>query len=168
MLFRSIVGNADYPTEAIGENSRKFRQLGLGYANIGALLMANGLPYDSEQGRALAAGLTALMTGHAYRTSAQIASHTGPFEGYAPNADAMLRVIRKHRSAADEIDGDLVPEALLSAAKNAWDEAVALGERHGFRNAQATVLAPTGTIGLMMDCDTTGIEPELEIGRAHV
>ena len=106
------------------------------------------------------------MTGHAYRTSAQIASHTGPFEGYAPNADAMLRVIRKHRAAADEIDGDLVPEALLSAAKNAWDEAVALGERHGFRNAQATVLAPTGTIGFMMDCDTTGVEPDFSLVKS--
>jgi ribonucleoside-diphosphate reductase alpha chain len=158
-----VVGNSDYPTEKIGENARQFRQLGLGYANLGSLLMARGLPYDSDGGRAWAGAITALMTGHAYRTSAQIASHTGPFEGYAPNADAMLRVIRKHRSAADEIDGDLVPEALLSAAKNAWDEAVALGERHGFRNAQATVLAPTGTIGLMMDCDTTGIEPELAL-----
>jgi ribonucleoside-diphosphate reductase alpha chain len=114
-------------------------------------------------GRAWAGAITALMTGHAYRTSAQIAAHTGPFAGYEPNADAMLRVIRKHRAAADEIDGDLVPEALLSAAKNAWDEAVSLGERDGFRNAQATVLAPTGTIGLMMDCDTTGIEPELAL-----
>jgi ribonucleoside-diphosphate reductase alpha chain len=158
-----LVGNSDYPTEKIGENARQFRQLGLGYANLGSLLMARGLPYDSDAGRAWAGAITALMTGHAYRTSAQIAGHTGPFAGYEPNADAMLRVIRKHRAAADEIDGDLVPEALLSAAKNAWDEAVSLGERHGFRNAQATVLAPTGTIGLMMDCDTTGIEPELAL-----
>ena len=158
-----LVGNSDYPTEKIGENARQFRQLGLGYANLGSLLMARGLPYDSDGGRAWAGAITALMTGHAYRTSAQIAAHTGPFAGYEPNADAMLRVIRKHRAAADEIDGDLVPEALLSAAKNAWDEAVSLGERNGFRNAQATVLAPTGTIGLMMDCDTTGIEPELAL-----
>ena len=158
-----LVGNSDYPTEKIGENARQFRQLGLGYANLGSLLMARGLPYDSDAGRAWAGAITALMTGHAYRTSAQIAAHTGPFAGYEPNADAMLRVIRKHRAAADEIDGDLVPEALLSAAKNAWDEAVSLGERDGFRNAQATVLAPTGTIGLMMDCDTTGIEPELAL-----
>ncbi|MFM8999724.1 MAG: vitamin B12-dependent ribonucleotide reductase [Actinomycetota bacterium] len=158
-----LVGNSDYPTEKIGENARQFRQLGLGYANLGSLLMARGLPYDSDAGRAWAGAITALMTGHAYRTSAQIAAHTGPFAGYEPNADAMLRVIRKHRAAADEIDGDLVPEALLSAAKNAWDEAVSLGERNGFRNAQATVLAPTGTIGLMMDCDTTGIEPELAL-----
>ncbi len=158
-----LVGNSSYPTEKIGENARAYRQLGLGYANIGALLMARGLPYDSDGGRAWAGAITALMTGHAYRTSAKIAEAMGPFKGYAPNADAMLRVMRKHRSAADEIDGDMVPEALLSAAKNSWDEAVALGELHGFRNAQASVLAPTGTIGLMMDCDTTGIEPELAL-----
>ena len=103
------------------------------------------------------------MTGQAYRTSARIAEAMGPFDGYAPNADAMLRVMRKHRAAADEIDAELVPEAMLSAAKQSWDEAVALGEQHGYRNAQATVLAPTGTIGLMMDCDTTGIEPELAL-----
>jgi ribonucleoside-diphosphate reductase alpha chain len=125
--------------------------------------MARGLPYDSDGGRAWAGAITALMTGHAYRTSARIAAVMGPFEGYAPNADAMLRVMRKHREAVDQIDGDLVPEAVLSASKNAWDEAVSLGEAHGFRNAQATVLAPTGTIGLMMDCDTTGIEPELAL-----
>ncbi|GIV00254.1 MAG: ribonucleoside-diphosphate reductase subunit alpha [Actinomycetota bacterium] len=158
-----IVGPAEYPTEKIAQNARAFRQLGLGYANLGALLMARGLPYDSDAGRAWAGAITALMTGHAYRTSAKIAEVMGPFEGYPPNRDAMLRVIRKHRAAVDEIDGDLVPEALLSAARNAWDEAVSLGERFGFRNAQATVLAPTGTIGLMMDCDTTGIEPELAL-----
>ena len=158
-----VVGNSDYPTEKIGENARQYRQLGLGYANLGSLLMARGLPYDSDGGRAWAGAITAIMTGHAYATSARIAEITGPFEGYGPNADAMLRVMRKHRSAADEIDGDLVPEALLSAAKNSWDEAVALGERYGYRNAQASVLAPTGTIGLMMDCDTTGIEPELAL-----
>ncbi len=158
-----IVGPSDYPTEKIAENAKAYRQLGLGYANLGALLMARGLAYDSDAGRAWAGAITALMTGHAYRTSARIAEALHPFEGYPPNADAMLRVIRKHRAAADGIDGDLVPEALLSAAKNAWDEAVGLGEAHGFRNAQATVLAPTGTIGLMMDCDTTGIEPELAL-----
>jgi ribonucleoside-diphosphate reductase alpha chain len=158
-----VVGESSYPTEKIGENARTFRQLGLGYANLGALLMARGLPYDSDQGRAWAGAITALMTGWAYRTSAHIASVMGPFEGYAPNADAMLRVMRKHRAAADEIDGDAVPEALLSAARQSWDEAVSLGEGHGYRNAQATVLAPTGTIGLMMDCDTTGIEPELAL-----
>ena len=158
-----IVGPADYPTEKIGENARAYRQLGLGYANLGALLMARGLAYDSDAGRAWAGAITALMTGQAYRTSARIAEVMGPFEGYAPNADAMLRVMRKHRSAADEIDGDLVPEALLSAAKQSWDDAIAFGVKHGYRNSQATVLAPTGTIGLMMDCDTTGIEPELAL-----
>jgi ribonucleoside-diphosphate reductase alpha chain len=158
-----IVGEADYPTKAIGENARAFRQLGLGYANLGALLMARGLPYDSDAGRAWAGALTSIMTGWAYRTSARIAGVTGPFEGYLPNADPMLRVMRKHRAAAEDIDGELVPEAVLSAAKQSWDEAVGLGERHGYRNAQASVLAPTGTIGLMMDCDTTGIEPELAL-----
>jgi ribonucleoside-diphosphate reductase alpha chain len=158
-----IVGNSDYPTDAIGRNAKAFRQLGLGYANLGALLMARGLPYDSDAGRAWAGAITALMTGWAYRTSARIAEVTGPFAGFTPNRDAMLRVMRKHRAAADEIDGDAVPEAVLSGARQAWDEAIALGEQHGYRNAQATVLAPTGTIGLMMDCDTTGIEPDLAL-----
>ena len=158
-----VVGPADYPTEKIGLNARAYRQLGLGYANLGALLMARGLPYDSDAGRAWAGAITALMTGQAYRTSARIAEAMGPFEGYEPNADAMLRVMRKHRAAADEIDGDVVPEALLSAAKQSWDDAIAFGAKHGYRNSQATVLAPTGTIGLMMDCDTTGIEPELAL-----
>ncbi|HSJ51711.1 MAG TPA: vitamin B12-dependent ribonucleotide reductase [Actinomycetota bacterium] len=158
-----IVGNSDYPTEKIGLNARAFRQLGLGYANLGALLMARGNAYDSDGGRAWAGAITALMTGQAYRTSARIAEVMGPFEGYPPNADAMLRVMRNHRAAADEIDGDLVPEALLSAARQSWDDAIAFGTKHGYRNAQATVLAPTGTIGLMMDCDTTGIEPELAL-----
>ncbi|HJS26299.1 MAG TPA: vitamin B12-dependent ribonucleotide reductase [Actinomycetota bacterium] len=158
-----VVGPADYPTEKIGENARAYRQLGLGYANLGALLMARGLAYDSDAGRAWAGAITALMTGQAYRTSARIAEAMGPFEGYEPNADAMLRVMRKHRAAADEIDGELVPEGLLSAARQSWDDAIAFGAKHGYRNAQATVLAPTGTIGLMMDCDTTGIEPELAL-----
>jgi ribonucleoside-diphosphate reductase alpha chain len=158
-----IVGNSSYPTEKIERNARAFRQLGLGYANLGALLMARGLPYDSDGGRAWAGAITALMTGHAYRTSAGIADVTGPFAGFAPNRDAMLRVMRKHRAAADEIDPELVPEGLLSAAKSSWDEAITLGEKHGYRNAQASVLAPTGTIGLMMDCDTTGIEPDLAL-----
>ncbi|MEX2275945.1 MAG: vitamin B12-dependent ribonucleotide reductase [Actinomycetota bacterium] len=158
-----IVGNSDYPTEKIGRNARAFRQLGLGYANLGALLMARGLPYDSDGGRAWAGALTALMTGQAYGTSARIAAVTGPYAGYPPNRDAMLRVIRKHRAKADDIDPELVPEGLLSAAKSSWDQAASLGEQHGFRNAQASVLAPTGTIGLMMDCDTTGIEPELAL-----
>jgi ribonucleoside-diphosphate reductase alpha chain len=158
-----IVGNSDYPTDAIGMNARSYRQLGLGYANLGALLMARGLPYDSDAGRAWAGAITALMTGQAYRTSARIAEVTGPFDGYPPNADPMLRVMRKHRAVADEIDGELVPEGLLSAAKQSWDDAIAFGTKHGYRNSQATVLAPTGTIGLMMDCDTTGIEPELAL-----
>jgi ribonucleoside-diphosphate reductase alpha chain len=158
-----VVGESDYPTEKIAENARAYRQLGLGYANLGALLMARGLPYDSNAGRAWAGAITAIMTGQAYRTSARIAEVMGPFEGYEPNADAMLRVTRKHRAAADEIDDELVPEGVLSAAKQSWDEAVSLGEQFGYRNAQASVLAPTGTIGLMMDCDTTGIEPELAL-----
>ncbi|HEX6581825.1 MAG TPA: vitamin B12-dependent ribonucleotide reductase [Actinomycetota bacterium] len=158
-----LVGESSYPTEKIGINARAYRQLGLGYANLGALLMARGLAYDSDAGRAWAGAITALMTGHAYRTSALVAEAMGPFEGYDPNADAMLRVMRKHREAADAIEGELVPEGLLSAAKHSWDEAISLGERHGYRNAQASVLAPTGTIGLMMDCDTTGIEPELAL-----
>jgi ribonucleoside-diphosphate reductase alpha chain len=158
-----LVGESSYPTEKIGINARAYRQLGLGYANLGALLMARGLAYDSDAGRAWAGAITALMTGHAYRTSALVAEAMGPFEGYDPNADAMLRVMRKHREAADAIEGEFVPEGLLSAAKHSWDEAISLGERHGYRNAQASVLAPTGTIGLMMDCDTTGIEPELAL-----
>jgi len=141
-----IVGNSDYPTDAIARNAKDFRQLGLGYANLGALLMARGLPYDSDAGRAWAGAITALMTGWAYRTSARIAEVMGPFAGFPPNRDPMLRVMRKHRAAADEIDAELVPEALLSAAKQAWDEAIALGEEHGYRNAQATVLAPTGCL----------------------
>jgi len=156
-----LVGNADYPTKAIGENSIKFRQLGLGYANLGALLMANGLPYDSEEGRAWAAGLTALMTGHAYATSAKTAARMGPHAGYHENVEPMLRVLRKHQSAASQINEDLVPAEILCAAQEAWDEAVELAEIHGVRNAQASVLAPTGTIGLLMDCDTTGVEPDL-------
>jgi ribonucleoside-diphosphate reductase alpha chain len=156
-----LVGAADYPTEKIGENSRKFRQLGLGYANIGALLMASGLAYDSDAGRAWAAAITALMTGHAYATSARTAGRMGPHEGYAENAEPMLNVLRMHRDASYQIDDRLAPAEILQAAQSAWEEAVDLGTRHGVRNAQATVLAPTGTIGLLMDCDTTGIEPDL-------
>ena len=161
-----LVGNADYPTEAIGDNSRKFRQLGLGYANLGALLMAEGLPYDSPAGRAWAGALTALMTGHAYATSARTAGRMGPFAGYAENQDAMLNVLRMHRGETAKIDEELVPPELLSAAQQSWDEAVELGEQYGVRNSQSTVLAPTGTIGLMMDCDTTGIEPDLALTKA--
>ncbi|MDE3064063.1 MAG: vitamin B12-dependent ribonucleotide reductase, partial [Acidobacteriota bacterium] len=156
-----IVGAADYPTEKIAENSRKFRQLGLGYANLGALLMASGLAYDSDAGRAWAGAITALMTGHAYATSARTAGRMGPHQGYAENAEPMINVLKMHREAASEIDSSLAPAEVLEAATAAWDEAVELGMRHGVRNAQASVLAPTGTIGLLMDCDTTGIEPDL-------
>jgi ribonucleoside-diphosphate reductase alpha chain len=156
-----IVGAADYPTEKIGENSRKFRQLGLGYANLGALLMASGLAYDSDQGRAWAAAITALMTGRAYATSARTAGRMGPHEGYAENAEPMLNVLRMHRDASYQIDATKAPADILQAAQHAWEDAVDLGTRHGVRNAQASVLAPTGTIGLLMDCDTTGIEPDL-------
>src|SRR5438094_5290850 len=158
-----VVDNSSYPTQEIERNAHAFRELGLGYANLGALLMSLGLPYDSDGGRAWAGAITALMTGWAYRTSARIAEVTGPFAGFTPNRDAMLRVMRKHRAAADEIDGDAVPEAVLSAARRVWDEALATGERDGFRNSQATVLAPTGTIAFMMDCNTTGIEPDIAL-----
>ena len=156
-----LVGNADYPTVPIGENSLKFRQLGLGYANLGALLMALGLPYDSDEGRALAGAITSLMTGHAYALSARTASRMGAFAGYAENAEHMLRVLDQHRAAAATIDEELVPPALLSAAQQSWDTACELAAEVGVRNSQASVLAPTGTIGLMMDCDTTGVEPDL-------
>jgi len=156
-----LVGNADYPTEPIGETSRRFRQLGIGYANLGAMLMALGLPYDSEAGRAWAAGITALMTGHAYATSARTAARMGPFAGYADNAEHMLRVLDMHRQEAANIDEELLPHELLSAAQQSWDSACEIAEDFGVRNSQASVLAPTGTIGLMMDCDTTGIEPDL-------
>jgi ribonucleoside-diphosphate reductase alpha chain len=156
-----LVGRADYPTDPIGENARKFRQLGLGYANLGALLMALGLAYDSDGGRAWAAAITSLMTGHAYATSARTAGRMGPFAGYTENEEPTLRVLEQHREAAAHIDEELVPADLLSAAQQSWDEAVELGHEFGVRNSQASVLAPTGTIGLMMDCDTTGIEPDL-------
>jgi ribonucleoside-diphosphate reductase alpha chain len=156
-----IVGNADYPTEKIAENSRRFRELGIGYANIGALLMAQGLPYDSDQGRAWAGAITALMTGHAYATSARTAARMGPFAGYHDNVEPMTNVLKMHRDAVAGIDEEQVPTELLSAAQEAWDLAVELGEQYGTRNSQASVLAPTGTIGLLMDCDTTGVEPDL-------
>jgi ribonucleoside-diphosphate reductase alpha chain len=156
-----LVGNADYPTEKIGATARAFRQLGLGYANLGALLMALGLPYDSDEGRAWAASITALMTGHAYAVSARTAARIGPFDGFEANREPMLRVLDQHRAAAAELDSELAPRAVLAAALEAWDEACAEGATHGVRNSQASVLAPTGTIGLMMDCDTTGIEPDL-------
>jgi len=156
-----LVGNADYPTESIAETSRRFRQLGLGYANLGALLMALGLPYDSDAGRAWAAAITALMTGHAYEVSARTAARMGPFAGFAENREHMLRVLDMHRQEAANIDEELVPADVLSAAQEAWDAACDLGDVYGVRNSQASVLAPTGTIGLLMDCDTTGIEPDL-------
>jgi ribonucleoside-diphosphate reductase alpha chain len=156
-----LVGNADYPTVPIGETSRRFRQLGIGYANLGALLMAMGLPYDSDAGRAWAGAITALMTGHAYATSAKTAARMGPFAGYTENAEHMNRVLGMHRAAASGIDEELVPTDLLSAAQESWDHAVEWAELYGVRNSQASVLAPTGTIGLLMDCDTTGIEPDL-------
>jgi ribonucleoside-diphosphate reductase alpha chain len=156
-----IVGAADYPTEKIAENSRKFRQLGIGYANLGALLMASGLAYDSDEGRAWAAAITALLTGHAYATSARTAGRMGPHDGYAPNAEPMLNVLRMHRDASYQIDATKAPADILEAAQHSWEDAVDLASRHGVRNAQASVLAPTGTIGLLMDCDTTGIEPDL-------
>jgi ribonucleoside-diphosphate reductase alpha chain len=156
-----IVGNADYPTERITENSRRFRELGIGYANLGALLMAEGLPYDSDRGRAWAAAITALMTGHAYATSARTAARMGPFAGYHENVEPMLSILRMHRDAVAGIDEEEVPTDLLCAAQEAWDLAVELGEQYGVRNSQASVLAPTGTIGLLMDCDTTGVEPDL-------
>ena len=157
-----LVGNADYPTEAIGQTTRAFRQLGLGYANLGALLMALGLPYDSDDGRAVAAALTSLMTGHAYRTSARLADRMGAFEGFEHNREPMLGVLDMHREAVELLDAEVAP-AVVAAGRTAWFEACALAQRVGVRNSQATVLAPTGTIGLLMDCDTTGIEPDLSL-----
>ena len=156
-----LVGYSVYPTERITKNAKAYRELGIGYANLGALLMAQGLPYDSEEGRAQAAAITAILTGHSYATSAKMARKVGPFSGFHKDRDNMLKVLRMHREAVNHIDPSLVPEDLLSAAATAWDEAVELGELYGLRNSQASVLAPTGTIGLMMDCDTTGIEPDL-------
>jgi ribonucleoside-diphosphate reductase alpha chain len=158
-----VVGPSSYPTDEIGRNARAFRQIGLGYANLGALLMSNGLPYDSDEGRAVAAAITALMTGRAYRESARIAASIGTYDAYPANSEPHNQVMRMHRDAADEIDGSLVEDALLSAARQTWDEAVELGDEHGYRNAQATVLAPTGTISFLMDCDTTGIEPDFSL-----
>src|SRR5262245_5742499 len=159
-----IVPNSSYPTKAIERNSHEFRPLGLGYANLGALLMSRGLPYDSDEGRAYAAAITAVMTGEAYAQSAKVArDHGGPFGGFEVNREPFLRVMRKHRDAVSEINPKHVPVDLSAAARQAWDEAVELGEDFGYRNAQATVLAPTGTIGFMMDCDTTGVEPDIAL-----
>jgi ribonucleoside-diphosphate reductase alpha chain len=155
---------ADFPTEAIGETTRDYRQLGIGYANLGALLMAAGLPYDSEGGRALAAGITSLMTGVAYRRSAELAGVVGSYAGYARNARAHARVMRKHSAATDAVRSvSTLDRDVLRAASDAWQQCLEVGERNGWRNAQASVLAPTGTIGFMMDCDTTGIEPDFSL-----
>src|SRR5437016_1410555 len=162
-----LVGYSSYPTPEIGRNAKRFRQLGLGYANLGALLMARGLPYDSDEGRAYAAAITGLMTGRAYRKSAEIAARMGPFAGYKPNAAAMIGVMAQHRAAVGNIqDSDVIPSDLLTACRQAWDDVLNLGEVHGYRNAQATVLAPTGTISFMMDCDTTGVEPDFSLVKS--
>jgi ribonucleoside-diphosphate reductase alpha chain len=159
-----LVDNSSYPTPAIARNSHDFRPLGLGYANLGALLMSRGLPYDSDAGRDYAATITAIMHGAAYAQSSKIArDHGGPFAGYEVNREPFLRVMRKHRAALKDIDKTHVPKELMQAAKALWDEVIEMGEEHGFRNAQATVLAPTGTIGFMMDCDTTGVEPDIAL-----
>jgi ribonucleoside-diphosphate reductase alpha chain len=159
-----IVGPSSYPTQEIGVNARAFRQLGLGYANLGAYLMSNGMPYDSDHGRGAAAAITALMTGRAYRRSAEVAGALGPYERYEENREPHNGVMRMHRDASYAIpDTACTDGELLAAARRSWDEAVELGERHGYRNAQATVLAPTGTISFLMDCDTTGVEPDFSL-----
>ena len=162
-----LVGYSSYPTPEIEKNAKAYRQLGLGYANLGAVLMARGLPYDSDEGRAYAAAITALMTGRAYRKSSEIAARMGAFAGYQPNAGAMVGVIAQHRAAVGNIENsDIVPTDLLTAARQSWDDALNLGEVSGYRNAQATVLAPTGTISFMMDCDTTGVEPDFSLVKS--
>ena len=158
-----LVSNASYPTPAIGKNSEALRPLGLGYANLGALLMSMGLAYDSDEGRRFAGGITAIMTGRAFAQSARMAQVKGPFSEYAKNREPMLRVMEKHRQAAHQLSTSPESQNVVDAARETWDETVKLGRAHGYRNAQATVLAPTGTIGLMMDCDTTGIEPDLAL-----
>jgi ribonucleoside-diphosphate reductase alpha chain len=168
-----LVDYSSYPTERIAKNSHDYRPLGLGYANLGTLLMVMGIPYDSEKGRAWAGALTAIMCGTAYATSAKIAKEKGAFPGYKKNESSMLKVIRKHRKAAESLfeksggkgkaEQLLAPKNLLEAARHDWDTALLLGEQHGFRNSQVTVLAPTGTIGLLMDCDTTGVEPDFSL-----
>jgi len=159
-----LVDNSSYPTASIARNSHAYRPLGLGYANLGALLMSRGLPYDSDAGRDYAATITAIMHGAAYAQSARTArDHGGPFPGYEKNREPMLRVMKKHRAALKDIDKTHVPKPMFNKAKEIWDECVELGEAHGYRNAQATVLAPTGTIGFMMDCDTTGVEPDIAL-----
>jgi ribonucleoside-diphosphate reductase alpha chain len=164
MAQEIIVGNSSYPTEKIAQNAIDYRELGLGYANLGALLMSLGLPYDSDEGRAWAGALTAIMTGHAYATSARIAARIGPFNGYGINKEPMLRVIAKHGAAVSDIDaGSTALMGLREAGREDWEQALALGQEYGYRNSQATVIAPTGTISFMMDCDTTGVEPDIAI-----
>ena len=158
-----IVSNASYPTPAIGKNSEALRPLGLGYANLGALLMSMGLAYDSDEGRRFAGAITSIMTGRAFAQSARMAQAKGPFSEYAKNREPMLKVIEKHRAAAHQLPTSPESAQVVNAARETWDDAVKLGRQHGYRNAQATVLAPTGTISLMMDCDTTGIEPDLAL-----
>ncbi len=155
---------ADFPTESIGETTRDYRQLGIGYANLGALLMATGHGYDSDGGRALAGAITSLLTGASYKRSAELAGIVGPYNGYARNADAHKRVMRKHQAANDQIRTlHTMDKDIHAYATKAWDAVVKVGEKNGYRNAQASVLAPTGTIGFMMDCDTTGIEPDFSL-----
>ena len=176
IVLEISVTMAHFPSKAIARGSYDFRTLGLGYANLGSLLMRSGIPYDSDEGRAIAGALTAILTGEAYATSADMAQVRGPFPGFEKNREHMLRVMRNHRRAAyDEtgfegvgtsvstIDPAHCPADLLDAARRAWDRALELGERHGYRNAQSSVLAPTGTIGLVMDCDTTGVEPDFAL-----
>src|SRR3954462_3160776 len=162
-----FVGYSSYPTPQIEANAKAYRQLGLGYANLGALLMARGLPYDSDEGRSYAAAITSLMTGRAYRKSAEIAARMGAFAGYRPNAAPMIGGMGKHSAAVGNIeDAHVVPADMLTACRKAWDDVLNLGEVHGYRNAQATVLAPTGTISFMMDCDTTGVEPDFSLVKS--
>jgi ribonucleoside-diphosphate reductase alpha chain len=162
-----LVGFSSYPTPEIDQNAKDYRQLGLGYTNLGALLMARGLPYDSDEGRAYSAAITALMTGRAYRKSAEIAKRMGPFAGYKRNAAAMIGVMAQHRAAVGNIDyADSVPGDLLTACRTAWDDVLDMGEVNGYRNAQATVLAPTGTISFLMDSDTTGVEPDFSLVKS--
>jgi ribonucleoside-diphosphate reductase alpha chain len=163
MAQEIIVDNASYPTEKIAGNSHNYRPLGLGFANLGALLMSFGIPYDSDQGRDYAGAISAIMCGQAYLTSARIAESTGPFSGYARNTEPFLEVVRMHRDAAHRLNGRQISTDLHKGAMECWDHALELGRRNGYRNAQVTVIAPTGTIGFMMDCDTTGVEPDLAL-----
>ncbi|MBI3009604.1 MAG: vitamin B12-dependent ribonucleotide reductase, partial [Candidatus Omnitrophica bacterium] len=158
-----VVDNSSYPTEKITKNASDYRELGLGYANLGAMLMSLGIAYDSDDGRAWAGAITALLCGHAYEVSGEIANHLGPYAGFAPNREPQIRILRKHRAQVDKINHRLVPQTLLQAATRVWDEAIKWTENRGVRNSQVTVIAPTGTIAFLMDCDTTGIEPDIAL-----